>query len=215
MLSRLLRAQPSQECPTGTSGPGSPSPLLQWPPAHKDLCRSPSIHPAFHPLIRHPSIHPPVRLWRDPARPTDVSRRQAESSLTWAPLRAVQGPRRSLECCASSILVVDKVKRAGAVPSVSIMGQGCCSAVVFLWYSKGEAVSYIIREQRDRPRGGWGEEVGGGVFFLPLRQTQTHTLQPPLKFQNHQPSTGGGVLLNLRFVLRLSSKKKRFSHTGR
>lgn len=70
---------------------------------------------------------------------------------TWAAVRPtllLRGPCRSLECRANSILVVDKVKRAGAVPSVSIMGQRCCSAVVFLWYSKGDAVSYIISKQR-------------------------------------------------------------------
>lgn len=168
---------------------GSPSPLLYCHPAHKDLCRSPSIHPPLHPLVRHPSIHPPVRPWRDPARPTDVSRRQVESSLTRAPLGAVQGPRQCLECRANSILVVDKVKRAGAVPSVSIMGQRCCSAVVFLWYSKGDAVSYIIREQRAWP-GGWGEEVGGGGSFLPLRHTHSN---PLLKFHRLSCGGGGGV----------------------
>lgn len=111
---------------------GSPSPLLHCHPAHKDLRRSPSIHPPLHPLIHHPSIHPPVRRWRDPERPTDESCRQVESPLTSAPPKAVHGPCRSLECRANSILVVDKVKRVGAVPSVSIMGQRCCTAVMFL-----------------------------------------------------------------------------------
>lgn len=118
-----------------------------------------SIHPLLNPLRHHPSIHPPVRLWREPVWPTDVSRRRVESSLTRAPLRAVQGPHRNLECRANSILVVDKVKRVGAVPSVSIMRQRCCSAVVFLWYSRGDAVSYIIRGQKAW-MGGWGKEVG-------------------------------------------------------
>lgn len=152
-LSHLRNVQQEQE------DQGSPLPLLHCHPSHKDLCGSPSIHLPLHPLIRHPSIHPPVRQWRNPARPTDVSCHQVESSLTRAPLRIVQGPCRSLKCGANSILVVDKVKRAGAVPSVSIMGQRCCSAVMFLWYSKGDAVSYIIREQRAW-LGGWGEEVG-------------------------------------------------------
>lgn len=133
------------------------------------------------PSMRHPSIHPPVSPWRDPARPTDVSCRQVESSLTRAPLRAVQGPRRSLECCASSILVVDKVKRAGAVPSVSIMGRRCCTAVVFLWYSKGDAVSYIIREQRTWPG---GEEVGPSC-------PKTHKLQPPPQVPHSALCSGG------------------------
>ncbi|KAM7382255.1 hypothetical protein PAMA_012899 [Pampus argenteus] len=144
----------------GTKDP----PHLYCHPAHKDLCRSLSILS----FVIHPSIHPPVRLWRVPVRPTDVSRRQVESSLTRAPLGAVQGPRRCLECHANSILVVDKVKRVGAVPSVSIMGQRCCSAVVFLWYSNGDAVSYIIREQRAWP-GGWGEGVGGDLNVSSLK----------------------------------------------
>lgn len=144
---------------------GSPLPLLHCHPAHKDLRRSPSIQPPLHPLIHHTSIHPPVRPWRDPARPTDVSRRHVESPLTRAPPKAVHGPCQSLECRANSILVVDKVKRVGAVPSVSIMRQRCCTAVMFLWYSKGDAVSYIIREQRV-----WGGGVGrGGGSFLPPR----------------------------------------------
>lgn len=117
----------------------------------------PSIWPYV--LRRHPSIHPPVRLWQDPARPTDVSRCQVEVSVTRAPPRTVHRPHRSLECRANSILVADKVRGAGAVPSVSIMGPRCCSAVMFLWYSKGDTVSYIIGEQRAW-LGVWGEEVG-------------------------------------------------------
>lgn len=126
-----------------------------------------------------PSIHLPVRMCRDPARPTDVSCRQVEPSLTRAPLGAVQGPRQCLECHANSILVVDKVKRVGAVPSVSIMGQSCCFAVVFLRYSNGDAVSYIITEQRAW-LWGWGEEVGPSC-------------SPPTQV----PQAGGGVLPQL------------------
>lgn len=150
---------------------GSPSPLLHCHPAHKDLRRSLSIPPPLYPLIRHPSIHPPVRPWRDPAQPTDVSRRQVESSLTRAPPKAANGPCRGLECRANSILVVDKVKRAGAVPSVSIMGQRCCTTVMFLWYSKGDAVSYIIREQRD-----WLGVGGERRWVLPAPESHIHTL---------------------------------------
>lgn len=137
---------------------GSPLPLLHCHQSTKTCAGPLSIHPFLNPLRHHPSIHPPVRLWQKPVRPTDVSRRQVDSSLTRAPLRAVQGPHRNLESHANSILVVDKVKRAGAIPSVSIMRQRCCFAVVFLWYSKGDAVSYIIRGQRAWI-GGWGEEV--------------------------------------------------------
>lgn len=51
-----MQTQSSQECSTGTRGPGIPSPLLYWYPAHKDLCRSSSPD--------MPSIHPLVRLWQ-------------------------------------------------------------------------------------------------------------------------------------------------------
>lgn len=139
----------------------------------KTCAGPPSIYPLLNSLRHRPSIHLPVRLWREPVWPTDVSRWQVESSLTRAPLKAVQGHHRNLECRANSILVVDKVKRAGAVPSVSIMRQRCCSAVVFLWYSRGEAVSYIIKGQR-----AW---MGGGErrWVLPAPETHTHIHQPP------------------------------------
>lgn len=165
----------------------------------KTCAGPPSIHPLLNPLRHHPSIHPPVRLWREPVRLTDVSCHRVETSLTRAPLRAVQGPHQGLECRANSILVVDKVNRAGAVPSVSIMRQRCCSAVVFLWYSKGDAVSYIIRGQRAW-MGGWGEEVG------PSCPWDTHTYSNPL------PQAAAlllvGVLLNLRFISKWPSKMR-------
>lgn len=152
-------------------GPGSPLPLLHCHPAHKDEV---PVHPST-PLSTHtssiyPSIHPPVRPWRDPARQTDVSRRQVEPSLTRAPPKAANGSCQGLECRANSILVVDKVKRAGAIPSVSIMGQRCCAAVMFLWYSKGDAVSYIIREQK-----AWIGVGGEKRWILPAPESHTYT----------------------------------------
>lgn len=92
----------------------------------------------------------PVQVPRPSIHPSGPGGTQSDGQ-TWAAVRLplpLRGPCRSLECHASSILVVDKVRRAGAVPSVSIMEQRCCSAVVFLWYSRGAAVSYIIRKQR-------------------------------------------------------------------
>lgn len=159
-------------------GPESPLPLLHCHPAHKDQV---PVHPSTpYPLIHHPSIHPPVRPWRDPAWQTDVSRRQVEPSLTRAPPKAANGSCRGLECRANSILVVDKVKRAGAIPSVSIMGQRCCAAVMFLWYSKGDAVSYIIREQK-----AWIGVGGERRWILPAPESHTYThihFNPLLKF---------------------------------
>lgn len=129
----------------------------------------------------------PVRMCRDP---TDTSCCRVEPSLTRAPLGAVQGPRRCLECHANSILVVDKVRRAGAVPSVSIMRRRCCFAVVFLWYSKGAAVSYIIGEQRAW-LWGWGEEVGPSC--------PRHTLQPPTQVLS--AGGGSGTQLEVDFTI--------------
>lgn len=87
-----LGTQSSQECQE-QEDQGIPLPLLHCHPVHKDLHRSLSIHPLLHPLVYHSSIPPPVRLWRDPVQPTDVSRRQVEYSLLRVPLTTLSmGP---------------------------------------------------------------------------------------------------------------------------
>lgn len=114
-----------QQEPEDQSSP--PSPLLQ----PTKTCPGP------HPLI-YPSIPSSIHL--SGCGGTDTSFCQDKSSLTRAPVRAFQGPCWILQCPADSVLMLDKVRRVGAVPSVSIMEERRCSAVVFLRYSKGDPV---------------------------------------------------------------------------
>lgn len=83
-----------------------------------------SVHSTI--LSCHPSIYPPGHS------------RQTWATIMlnlsqWAPLPNLSlGPVRA--CSVTNLIpVVDKVKRAGAVPSVSIMGQQCNNTVMFLW----------------------------------------------------------------------------------
>lgn len=109
-----------------------------------------------------------------PEQPPYVSHHWPHCSVTRAPLRAVHRLCQSLESPANSILVVDKVKR----PISLHYGPALLLVVVFLWYSNGEAVSYIIRTQRPA----WGE-VGGGWLFLPFH-THPHNFTHPSSCTN-------------------------------
>lgn len=90
-----------------------------------------SIHPSALLHAIHPSIHPSGRGRSKPGQQTPTaialnrSQRAPLPNLSVLPVRAWSGT--------TSIPVGNKVKRAGAVPSVSIMGQWCNNAVMFLW----------------------------------------------------------------------------------
>lgn len=154
-LHDLPRALSSQEFPTGTGEPWRSSTVTHLTKTCAGL--RPSRHPGSRPS--HPSTCQGSGGTQCGRQTWAASRR---SPLLRGPLPTLaNGPCRSLEWRANSIMVVDKVRGAGAIPSVSITGQRCCAAVMFLPYSKGDAVSYIIREQKAwlGVGGGW-EEVG-------------------------------------------------------
>lgn len=116
------------------------------------------------------SIHPPVGSWRDPERRTDVSRRQAASSLT----RALSEPGVPRQLNLSS----GQSEESGSRPISLHYGTALllrCRVPVVL-----QGSCCLIHHQETKGlAGGWRKEEKGGGSFLPLKHTLTLYCPPP------------------------------------
>lgn len=205
----LLRAQSSQECPTGTRGPGIPITSPPLSPSSQRPAQVP-VHPST-PLSSHTSsIHPST--CQAVAGPSAANRREPPSGWIFS----YEGPSQSCQWALSGPGVPRQLnlssgqsEESGSRPISLHYGTALlrrCHVPVVL---QGRCCLIHHQGTKGLAGGGWGEEVGPSCPWVTHTHTYTHIhFHPLLKFHNHQPSSGERSCSTWAFLSRLFSKMR-------